>query len=117
MLCLLAFRTVEEVEMSQTITAIYANGVLRPLTPLELPDQAEVEIEVRPIAKPNKAAIEERIRIHHALIEAGLIIDTGLWQAEPVIPISPEEEEELGRTFASDKPLSEIIIEEREGRF
>lgn len=103
--------------MSQIVTAIYANGMLRPLTPLELPEQAEVEIEVKPIAQPNRAAIDERIRIHQALVEAGLVIDTGLWQAVPIIPISPEEEEELGRAFAGDKPLSEIIIEDREDRF
>jgi predicted DNA-binding antitoxin AbrB/MazE fold protein len=32
--------------MSQFIEAIYENGVLRPLTPLELPDRAHVAITV-----------------------------------------------------------------------
>ena len=34
--------------MSQFITAIYENGVLRPLTPLELPDKARVKVRVEP---------------------------------------------------------------------
>lgn len=33
--------------MSQTITAIYAEGVLRALMPLALPEQSEVEIEIK----------------------------------------------------------------------
>jgi predicted DNA-binding antitoxin AbrB/MazE fold protein len=103
--------------MNQTITAIYAEGVLRPLAPLELPEQTEVELEIRTTLPSENSALSERIRAHQILVEAGLVRDTGLWQAEPVMPISPEEEEELGRAFAGDKPLSEIIIEEREERF
>ncbi len=103
--------------MSQTVTAIYANGVFRPLKPLELPEQSEVEIEIKPIATPQFSGSEDRLHIHRVLVEAGLVKDSGLWQAEPVMPISPAEEEELGMVFADDKPLSEIIIEEREERF
>ncbi len=109
--------------MSRIITAIYADGVLRPLIPLELPEQTEVEIEVKAISKTNGeslstiSAMGERTRIHRILVESGVVPDTGLWQVEPVMPISPEEEEELGRAFAIGKPLSEIIIEDREERF
>ena len=103
--------------MSQIVTVIYAEGVLWPLSPLELPEQAQVEVEVKLTAKPNRAAIEERIRIHQALVDAGLVVDTGHWQAEIVRPVSEDEEEELGRVFAKGKPLSELIIEEREERF
>ena len=42
--------------MDQTITAIYENGVLRPLTPLALPEHTEVEISIRPL--PSAAATE-----------------------------------------------------------
>lgn len=34
--------------MSQTITAVYENGVLRPLTPLELPEKTRVKLRVEP---------------------------------------------------------------------
>ena len=33
--------------MDQTIIAIYENGVLRPLTPLALPEHTEVEIALK----------------------------------------------------------------------
>jgi predicted DNA-binding antitoxin AbrB/MazE fold protein len=38
--------------MTMTIHAIYENGVLRPIETLNLPDQCEVEVEVRSI-KPD----------------------------------------------------------------
>lgn len=103
--------------MSQTITAIYADGVLRPLVPLALPEQSEVEIEIKSAPTAEHDALAERIRVHQILVDAGLVEDTGLWQAAPVLPISPEEEEELGRAFAVGKPLSEIIIEDRDEHF
>jgi len=101
--------------MSQTITAIYANGVLRPVTPLDLPEQAQVEIEVKQVAAPKTEQLEERVRIHQALVAAGLVANADTWSPSPLPDlISEEEEEELGRLFAGDKPLSEVIIEERE---
>ena len=38
------------------------------------------------------------------------------WQALPEDPISEQEQEELDMAFGSGKPLSEIVIEEREER-
>jgi len=37
--------------MNQSIQAIYENGVLRPLAPLDLPENKIVEIEVRDISE------------------------------------------------------------------
>lgn len=34
--------------MSQTITAVYENGVLRPLKPLALPEKTRVRVQVEP---------------------------------------------------------------------
>jgi len=98
--------------MSQTITAIYANGVLRPVTPLDLPEQSEIELEVLKVATPEE---DERSRVLRALADAGVIINRP-YEPMPPSPISDEERERLGRIFAVGKPLSEIIIEEREGR-
>jgi predicted DNA-binding antitoxin AbrB/MazE fold protein len=100
--------------MNQTITAIYANGVLRPLTPLELEDQAQVELEVRSVKSAESAPTDERRRIIEALAHAGLLANTPALYAIPEEPISEEEEEELAQIFAGEKPLSEIIIEERQ---
>lgn len=37
--------------MSESIQAIYQNGVLRPLQPLDLPEDKIVEIEVRDVSE------------------------------------------------------------------
>jgi predicted DNA-binding antitoxin AbrB/MazE fold protein len=37
--------------MSYPITATYANGVLHPLTPLDLPEHIKVQIIVQPLSK------------------------------------------------------------------
>ena len=47
--------------MIENIQAIYENGVLRPLVPLDLPEQSIVEIDVRDIAE-NSANKEEWLR-------------------------------------------------------
>lgn len=107
----------EEVEMNQTITAIYADGVLRPLTPLELEDQTQVELEVRPVKSVESAQSDERRRIIEALAKAGLLANTPALFPYPEEPISEQEQEELAQLFAGEKPLSEIIIEEREERW
>ncbi|MGH9937463.1 MAG: antitoxin family protein [Blastocatellia bacterium] len=102
--------------MSQIVTAIYADGVLRPLAPLELPEQTKVEIEIRPVPSPENPAFAERIRAHQILVAAGLVVNHQTWQVMPEDPVSEEEQEELDQAFAGEKPLSEIIIEEREER-
>ena len=45
----LCTRNRKQAYMDQTITAIYENGVLRPLTPLALPEHTEVEISLKPL--------------------------------------------------------------------
>jgi predicted DNA-binding antitoxin AbrB/MazE fold protein len=37
--------------MTQTIHAVYENGVFRPTEPVDLPEHCEVEVEVRQIAE------------------------------------------------------------------
>ncbi len=38
--------------MPQFIHAVFENGVFRPTQPVDLPDHAEVELELRPIEPP-----------------------------------------------------------------
>jgi len=100
--------------MNSTVIAIYENGVLRPLTPLALPEHARVQIQVRQVLLPTDAT-EHRGQVQEALVAAGLSL-----QSSPVPPvsgpISAERREELARRFAAGRPLSELIIDEREGR-
>ncbi|MEP7339802.1 MAG: antitoxin family protein [Acidobacteriota bacterium] len=100
--------------MSQTITAVYADGVLRPVLPLELENYTQVELEVRPIKNTESANYEERKRIIEAMAKAGLLANTPSISFNVEEIISEEEEEELAQIFAGEKPLSEIIIEERQ---
>ncbi len=37
--------------MNNPITAIYENGILRPLTPLNLPEHIQVHISIQPLEK------------------------------------------------------------------
>ena len=59
--------------MDQTITAIYENGVLRPLTPLALPEHTAVEISLRPLPATATAQAHCHL-IHEVLIAAGLVL-------------------------------------------
>jgi len=97
-----------------TVTAIYENGVLRPLTPLALPEHARVQIHVWQVVAPTNAD-EHRRQVREALVSAGLSLPSP--PPPPVSSsISAERREELARLFAVGRPLSELIIEEREGR-
>ncbi|HEY4690128.1 MAG TPA: antitoxin family protein [Anaerolineae bacterium] len=97
-----------------TVTAIYENGVLRPLTPLALPEHTRVQIQVQPVPAPSDAAVYRR-RVREALVAAGLSVPDP--QPLPATPsLSPERRAELARRFSTGRPLSEWIIAEREGR-
>jgi predicted DNA-binding antitoxin AbrB/MazE fold protein len=99
--------------MSNPIPAIYENGILRPLTPLALPEQTQVQVYIQPLP-PSAEATAHRRQVRAALAEAGLSLPEA---TVPVIPppLSAERREELAHLFAIGRPLSELIIEEREG--
>jgi len=93
--------------MAEIVTAVYENGVLRPLHPLNLRERQTVRVQVLP-EEPGK--VEQVIQ---ALVEAGLL--TPPPGHSEIDPLSEEERRELAQTLsqASGRPLSEIIIEER----
>jgi antitoxin component of MazEF toxin-antitoxin module len=92
-------------------------GVLvpRPLIAALGGDVEEVEIEQRSdaiIIKPKtKRASQLRAQILREMKAAGLIEDLS-WEQPPVI--SPKERARLAKQLSHGKPLSEIIIEDRE---
>lgn len=94
--------------MNQPITAIYEGGVLRPLKPLRLDERQEVLIQIIP-ASGN----DEVDRITSDLVLAGEL--TLPSPVNDIDSITDEELVELAKQVAEsmDKPLSEIIIEER----
>ena len=69
----------------------------------------------RVIIQPRSAPRTERERVLQILETSGLLLPP-----EPLPPshqsVSPEEQAELARKFSVGRPLSEIVIEEREDR-
>ena len=49
--------------MSEHIQAIYENGVLRPLEPLDLPENAVVEIDVRDVSEKTDEKADNKFKI------------------------------------------------------
>jgi len=97
--------------MDRTITAVYENGVLRPLTPLSLPEHSQVELQ---LIKPASAVEDERRQVRQALLAAGVI---RLQPAtEPTQPVSETELSAAAQALGQAGPLSDLILAEREGR-
>jgi predicted DNA-binding antitoxin AbrB/MazE fold protein len=104
--------------MERTITAIYENGVLRPLAPLDLPEHAQVEIDVRQTMPPTNTQVQREL-VRAALSAAGLLSShPPIELPHGVHPLTEQERAELADRLGkfSGTPLSEIIIEEREER-
>ncbi|HXG63889.1 MAG TPA: antitoxin AF2212-like protein [Blastocatellia bacterium] len=96
------------------VTTIYENGVLRPLAPLDLPEHSEVHVEIQQVLSPEAASTLAR-KVRHALLAAGLSLPTGDVATEAAT-LSDERREELARLFSAERPLAELISEDREGR-
>ena len=103
--------------MDYKVIAIYENGVLRLTTPLALPERSQVRITVHDVsASKTQSAHSDSIR--QALVAAGLSlpISAGETNATPSLMLSSQQREELARRFSNNKPMSELIDEDREGR-
>jgi predicted DNA-binding antitoxin AbrB/MazE fold protein len=97
--------------MAEIVTAVYENGVLRPLRPLSLRERQTVWLQIvqeEPAEDENES--EAAIRM---LVEAGLL--TPPPRRPDVDPVSEQDRRELADRLgrAPGKPLSEIIIEDR----
>jgi len=101
--------------MSQRVTAIYENGVLRLLSPLELPEHSQVEIDIHHVTTI-KNRLAHRDQVRQTLVAAGLSLSIPEAITHDSSPLSAERREELARLFSADRPLSELISEDRKGR-
>ncbi len=97
--------------MSQNIRAIYENGVLRPLQPLDLPENKIVEIDVRD--ETSNGEETHRDKVSRVLREAGLTSQMKFPNAKR---LSDEERKRLGELFSGEKSLGDYIDEDREAR-
>ncbi len=102
--------------MSQRVTAIYENGVLRPLAPLDLPEHTQVEIEIdvdaTHLGPDERAAHAQAMRT--ALRRAGVSSSPIRLSNATTERLSVERRDELARVFAGDRPLADLISEDRE---
>ena len=101
--------------MAEIVTAVYENGMLRPLQPLNLRERQMVRLQIvqeEPVVQEEPDEIEEVIQ---SLVASCLMRPRPNRGTPPPDPVSEEERRRLaditGR--APGKPLSEIIIEER----
>ena len=108
---MVTLQTVTPETANKTITAVYEQGVLRPLTPLVLPEQTRVQIQ---IVVPPSTAQEERRRARQALLDAGVIRPRP--PAEPVQAVSEAQLIETANVLAEAGLLSELVIAERKER-
>ena len=101
--------------MAEIVTAVYENGVLRPLQPLNLRERQTVRLQIvpeEPVVQEEPGEVEEVIQ---SLVAAGLTRPRPKRGSPPPDPVSEEERHRLADMMgkAPGKPLSEIIIEER----
>lgn len=75
-----------------------------------------VKEKERIVIRPKSVILDEREQVLRILEEAGLLLPPEPLPASHV-PISAEKRAELGRKFSVGRPLSEIIIEERNERW
>lgn len=93
--------------MNQTVTAIYSNGVLRPLETLDLPENSEVELDLRIVDKSQN-------KVRDLFIKNGLSIENT--KEKKVNKLSVEERKRLAQLLSTNKELGKIISEDREER-
>jgi predicted DNA-binding antitoxin AbrB/MazE fold protein len=98
--------------MRQRITAIYEDGVLRPLSQLELPEHSQVEIYIHQVSSATTRPAH-RDQVNQALVKAGLSRPSTDTTTHAATQLSPERREELARLFSIGGPVSELISEDR----
>lgn len=94
--------------MIDVLTAVYENGILRPLGPVKLRERQTVRLQVLP-----DEPVDEADQIIQKLVSAGILsLPPGYSSAKPVSEkVRQETAARLSRT--PGKPLSEVIMEER----
>ncbi len=89
--------------MNHTTTAIYENGLLRPVVPLDLPEHSEVEITVQINDDSLRSKVRKALNLQ---VQSNKIEDS----------ISNKRREQIAKIFSAEKPLSDYINEDRESR-
>jgi hypothetical protein len=94
--------------------AVYRDGVLYLEEQLPLSNDTKVIVTVT-VEMSVEEAMTERRSIHEALVAAGLV-KPGPVPMPVQSRLSPERRAEIAEAFAQGGPVSDLILEEREGR-
>jgi predicted DNA-binding antitoxin AbrB/MazE fold protein len=96
--------------MSESIAAVYRKGVLRPLKPLNLQENSQVEIQI--VVKPPQKSEAQEAR--QALIRAGVVRPRAADKAPH--PVTEAEALAAAQAIGAAGSLSDMILADREGR-
>jgi predicted DNA-binding antitoxin AbrB/MazE fold protein len=101
--------------MAEIVTAVYENGMLRPLQPLNLQERQTVRLQIMPEEPATQEEPDKVEEVIQSLVASGLMRPRPRRGTPPPDPVSEEERRRLADRIgkAPGKPLSEIIIEER----
>lgn len=94
--------------MSGNIAVVYEKGVLRPLRPLNLPEQTQLQIR---IVQSEERMLSEAEMAYRVLVQAGLLQPALPTEVEPV---SEADRMQAARAYGEAGPLSDWIIAERD---
>lgn len=94
--------------MSENIAVVYEKGVLRPLQPLRLPEQTQLEIRIIELDEARTTASETAYQV---LVQAGLVEPLGQAELEAVSEIVRQQ---AADAYGQAGPLSAWIIAERD---
>lgn len=94
--------------MRRNIHVIYCKGVLKPLSPLNIPDNTELLIQIieEPIEKPSDAD-----KTYQVLTDDGLIRPVNFYTEQT---ISDSDRQKAAQAYGKIGSLSELIIAERD---
>jgi predicted DNA-binding antitoxin AbrB/MazE fold protein len=100
--------------MIEMTTAIYESGTLRLLKSLNLPEHAQVRVQVEPVTDEQLA--DELDRARAQLRRSGLMAGMPDSVQRRARSISEAERTRLANVLAAAGPLSDVIIAERDAR-
>ncbi|MGE0083890.1 MAG: antitoxin family protein [Desulfococcaceae bacterium] len=95
--------------INQIVSAVYEHGQIHPLEPLNIHENQKIKIQIIPETVSDRSE-----QIIQFLIQIGLL--TPPQGYSQITPVSEEERSRLAEILAqaASKPLSEMIMEERE---
>ncbi len=91
--------------MMVSVRAVYQEGQLRLLDPVDLVEGQVVNVTIGPERDLSSAQVDTQLRA------AGLLAD--MPDLEDAVELTPDERRRIGRLFAGERPSEDLIDEDR----